>query len=98
MASGVLEKRRSSVKAFEELCDFGPPRVPPSRRMSLEHVSQVVKRRVVELKGTIKFVKHYFARDLIRRVYATSADALSKTKANPHFDDFWQDFDVAGEL
>ena len=94
----MLEKRRSSVKAFEELCDYGPPRMPPQRTMSLENASQVVKRLVVESKGTIKFVKNYFASNLIRRVYATSADALSKTKANPHFDDFWQDFDVAGEL
>ena len=98
MASGVLEKRRSSVKAFEELCDYGPPRMPPSPTTSLKHISQVVKQLVVESKGTIKFVKNYFASNLIRRVYATSADALSKTKANPHFDDFWQDFDVAGEL
>ena len=94
----MLEKRRSSVKAFEELCDYGPPRVPPQQSMSLQNVSQVVKQRVIESKGTIKFVKNYFASNLIRRVYATSADALSKTKANPHFDDFWQDFDVAGEL
>ena len=69
----MLEKRRSSVKAFETLCDYGPPRTPLSA--TLQRISQVARQVVVEQNGTIKFMKNYFASEIIRGVYAASAAA-----------------------
>ncbi len=64
------------MKAFLLLCKYGPPETPPSPTLSLQNISQVVKQHVVDMTGTCKFVKNYFAAPMTRGAYATSADAL----------------------
>ena len=69
--------RRSSVKAFNVSCKYGPPVTPPSPTISLQNINQVVRDTVVNATGVMRFVKNYFAAPMTRGAYATFAD--------PHF-------------